>query len=263
MLNKKQYETPKNFNARQYLARKFKTNPETFYQWVFRHIMLKENMKVLEIGSGTGHFWLSNKDIIPKSWSITLTDYSSGMIENSKQNLKNSGLNFKFQVADAENLKFEKESFDLIIANLIMYHINDKNKALKGISNVLKKNGIFIASTFGKNDMIELYKILYEYLLSIGKILPERKNSFSLENGYDQLKPFFSKVKLLKYKNSLKINEAEPIINYFLSLNNISEGYVLLDKNEITGFRNILNEKLKKKSIIKVTKNTGMFYCEK
>lgn len=263
MLNEKQYETPQNFNARVYLTGKFKTNSETWHQWIFKHLPTGENLKVLELGCGTGLFWRLNQFNVPKSWQITLSDYSPGMLETTKQNMQKVDLSFSYEIVNATDLQYEDYSFDIIIANLMLYHIPDRNKALSGIARILKMNGIFITATFGNQNMLELNQILDNYLKSIGKSKPVRNNPFSLENGYEQLVPHFSKIELLKYDDHLEITEVEPVINYFLSFNDIQRGYVLLEKEDICGFRNILTAELAKNSLLKVTKDTGMFYCEK
>jgi ubiquinone/menaquinone biosynthesis C-methylase UbiE len=263
MLSQKQYETPQNFNARVYLTAKFKTNPETWNRWIFKHLPAAEDLRILELGCGTGIFWRLNGQKVPKSWRITLTDYSQGMLETTKQNLRGIDLAFDFEIARAEDLPYPEDSFDIVIANLMLYHIADRNTALAGIARVLKTGGSFVASTYGRQNMLELNLLLDSYLKKIGKIKPHRDNPFSLENGYQQLTPFFSKVRLLRYEDHLEISETEPIINYFLSFNNITEGWALFEEKDISGFRNILEMELQKNTLIKVTKDTGMFFCEK
>jgi ubiquinone/menaquinone biosynthesis C-methylase UbiE len=263
MLNKEQYETAKNFNARVYLNGRFKTNPEVWHQWIFKHLPAAENLKVLELGCGTGLFWLLNSGKIPGSWQVTLSDYSQGMLDGTRQNLRGTGFPFYFEIVNAEDLRYQDEHFDVIIANLMLYHVPDRTKALSGISRILKTDGFFYASTFSRMDMLELNLILYRYLIRIGKAKPVRENSFSLENGYAQLEPYFSKIQLLKYEDHLEISEVDPIIDYYLSFNNIEEGFILLEDGDIDGFRETLHEELERSPFIRVTKDMGMFYCQK
>jgi hypothetical protein len=61
----------------------------------------------------------------------------------------------------------------------------------------------------------------------------------------------------------LEVTESEPIIHYFLSLNDIQKGIVRLAEEDVTGFRNILEIELQRDKVIKVTKDTGMFFCKK
>jgi ubiquinone/menaquinone biosynthesis C-methylase UbiE len=263
MLNKAQYETAKNFNSRVYLNGRFRTNPEAWHHWIFKHLPAAENLKVLELGCGTGLFWLLNSGSIPESWQVTLSDYSPGMLDSARQNLRDTGFPFHFEIVNAEDLRYQDGHFDVIIANLMLYHVPDRTKALLGISRILKASGSFYASTFGRMDMFELNLILYRYLIWIGKAKPVRENPFSLENGYAQLKPYFSKIQLLNYEDHLEISEVEPIIDYYLSLNNIVDGFVLLEDGDIDGFRKVLREELERDPFIRVTKDRGLFCCRK
>jgi ubiquinone/menaquinone biosynthesis C-methylase UbiE len=260
---KKQYETPDNFRARVHLTERFKTNPETWNKWLFRQMPPAGNLNILELGCGTGLFWRVNGKEIPASWNITLTDYSPGMLRSAEGSLKLTGRKFNFEIADAENLAYGDSSFDVVIANLMLYHIQDRNKALSGISRILKGGGSFMASTFGRSNMLELNLLLYDYLKGKGKARPARDNPFSLENGYDQLAPFFVEIRLSRYEDSLSITEADPVIDYFLSFNDMREGYALLDREDIDGFRERLESELKRNGVINVSKDTGVFICEK
>ena len=102
MLNEKQYETPANFIARVNLNGKFRANPESWNQWLFKHLPTTPNLKILELGCGTGLFWRINHSQIPASWQITLTDYSPGMLEAARQNLSKSPFLFRFETVNAE-----------------------------------------------------------------------------------------------------------------------------------------------------------------
>lgn len=63
---------------------------------------------------------------------------------------------------DAEVLPFEPESFDLIVSNLNFHYINQIPEFLIQIKNLLKPNGVFIASFFGEENLSQLAHVLYE-----------------------------------------------------------------------------------------------------
>jgi cyclopropane fatty-acyl-phospholipid synthase-like methyltransferase len=58
MLNENQYSTSRKYEARIYLHKRFKTNAQSKYEWIFKHFPQSENLKILELGCGTGLFWL-------------------------------------------------------------------------------------------------------------------------------------------------------------------------------------------------------------
>jgi ubiquinone/menaquinone biosynthesis C-methylase UbiE len=98
MLSKNQYSTADKYKARIALTTRFRTNPESRMKWVFDHFPQKENLRVLELGSGTGLFWLANRERIPASWDIVLSDYSEGMLSECKKALSNIRRNFSYLV---------------------------------------------------------------------------------------------------------------------------------------------------------------------
>jgi SAM-dependent methyltransferase len=78
----------------------------------------------------------------------------------SKQ-VNEAGAPYKF-MEDSEVLPFEKESFDLILSNLNFHCINQIPQFLINVKEVLKPDGVFIASFFGEENLSELAHVLYE-----------------------------------------------------------------------------------------------------
>jgi ubiquinone/menaquinone biosynthesis C-methylase UbiE len=125
MLDKSQYSSSKKYEARIYLSRKFKTNPKSKYEWIFDHFPKNENLNILELGCGTGLFWLANRNSIVRSWSVTLSDYSEGMLESAHNSLSRLNFNFQYEIINAEDIKYPENTFDIILANNMLYHIQN------------------------------------------------------------------------------------------------------------------------------------------
>jgi len=263
MLNHSQYSSSKKYEARIYLSRQFKTNPKSKYEWIFEHFPKDENLKILELGCGTGLFWLANRNNILKSWSIILSDYSEGMLETTRYNLSLLNYNFQYEIVNAENIPYNDNTFDIILANNMLYHIQDRDSAIKNISRILKSDGIFIASTMGRNDLFELHNCLYTFLESKKNGFQFREFSFSLNNGMEQLLRHFKSVLLERYENKLIINEIDAIVNYYLSFNGIYNDLVVLPEKYINSFKMYLQNILDKDKAITTTKDEGIFICKK
>tara|TARA_A100001015_G_C15039324_1_gene738503 strand:+ start:1587 stop:2363 length:777 start_codon:yes stop_codon:yes gene_type:complete len=93
----------------------------------------------------------------------SIIDYIS-RIKNVKQKFCSSMNNFKHTniVLDDELLPFKDESFDLVISNLNIHHINKVPEFLLQTHSVLKKGGFFIASFFGENNLVDLKRAVFE-----------------------------------------------------------------------------------------------------
>jgi len=262
-LSETQYSTSSKYEARIYLNKKFKTAKTSKYEWIFNRFPKKENLKVLELGCGTGLFWLANRKNIKDSWEITVSDYSEGMLEAAQSSLSRLNKNFKYEVIDAENINLSDNTFDVILANNMLYHIQNRDEAIKNIHRVLKKDGLFIASTMGKNDLSELHNYLYEFLKARKPGFRFKEFKFSMDNGIEQLSKYFDNITVEKYGNSLEIDEAEPIVNYYLSFNGMHNGMDVLPQKFAEEFKEYLQNIIAKEKTIKAAREEGMFVCKK
>ncbi len=212
-----QYRTASNLNARIRLHQEFSTNKYGWQRWLFDQIKFMPQCRILELGCGTGNLWSENLDRIPAGAEIVLSDSSKGMLEQAQQNLQNSRSFFQFKVIDAQSIPFDDVSFDIVIANHMLYHVPDRAKALSEISRVLKPTGRFYSSTGGCNHLKELSDLVSRFdseLSSWGKLTSD---TFSFENGPAQLSNFFTNVSLRRYPNSLVVTDANLLTDYILS----------------------------------------------
>jgi ubiquinone/menaquinone biosynthesis C-methylase UbiE len=259
-LGKEQYVNSDKFNARIYLNTKFRTNQYPWPAWVFDQFEKHENYKIFELGCGNGLLWKINAKRIPNTWEITLSDYSEGMLNDAQKNLADIRLNLNYMVTNAEDINQLDKSFDLVIANNMLYHVSNRKKALSDIRRVLKNDGVFYATTASINNMHELRTLVKPF---IDNPMPTVVSNFSLENGKDQLEDYFPNIEMRKYNDSLGITEADAIVNYFLSFNEMTEGNVILKQEQVEEFRQYITEKLDVQGKISVTKDTGIFICRK
>src|SRR5947207_12340931 len=78
----------------------------------------------LEIGAGTGYFTLNllRSGLIGRA---TCSDISPGMLQTLAANAERLGLEVSTRAADAEQLPFADESFDLVFGHAVLHHIPD------------------------------------------------------------------------------------------------------------------------------------------
>ena len=96
--------------------------------------------KSLEIGAGTGFFTLNLKlaGVLDEG---TVTDISPGMVAVAKRNAEGLGFSIDGQAADAEELPYDDNTFDLIIGHAVIHHVPDVDKAFREMFRVLKPGG--------------------------------------------------------------------------------------------------------------------------
>lgn len=253
-----QYKDSANLDARVAIHQHFSTNPYGWFNWVFDKLLtLPEDTKILELGCGHGLLWKENASRIPAGWSITLSDFSPGMLDAAWRNLVVTGRAFQFKEIDAQSIPFEDATFDAVIANFMLYHVPDRPKALQEIKRVLKPDGTLIAATVGDKHMKEMMDYLQQ--VHVDNIWKSYAISFTLENGLEQLESVFATISLSRYEDGLNVTEVEPIMAYIRSSMRATE----LSEDELVKVQTTLEEELKEKGRIFITKDSGLFEAKK
>ena len=139
---KEQYRTSKGLNTRISFHEKYSANRQGYGNWIVSNCEFFEGMTVLELGCGTGSLWTGRDDILRKIGKLVLTDASEGMLAAAQKNIGNRD-NVEYQPADIQALPFEDNSFDMVIANSVLYHVPDLEKGIREIRRGLEDDGIF------------------------------------------------------------------------------------------------------------------------
>jgi len=97
----------------------------------------------LEIGAGTGYFSLHllMSGVVGRA---TCTDISPGMVEALEHNAERLDLEVEALVADAEQLPFADDSFDLVVGHAVLHHLPDLTQAFAELFRVLKPGGTIV-----------------------------------------------------------------------------------------------------------------------
>jgi len=257
-LKTEQYRDATNLNARVELHRRFSANPYGWFPWIFDTLeTLPSSAYVLELGCGPAHMWKECVDRIPGGWSITLSDLSDGMVDAAWRNLVVTGRAFKYEQIDAQSIPYPDESFDIVIANHMLYHVPDRPKAFAEIRRVLRTGGHMIATTVGDGHLAEINKWLK-------RVSPDTDffpfaNPFTLNNGLEQLKSFFSQVEIKRIDDNLCVTEIEPLIAYIHSTAKATE----ISESALAEVRWELENILSEKGNIFITKDSGLFMAVK
>ncbi|MCR8985489.1 class I SAM-dependent methyltransferase [Brevibacillus laterosporus] len=132
---------------------------------VFEDLVLPKKQQVLFVGIGTGAdlCFFTEQDI-----QITAIDISPSMLSQAKEKT-NKKMNIQFLEMDAQHLAFSDQSFDMVVANLILSVVPDANQCMKEIIRVTKERGtIIIFDKFEpKNKKLSLKKRLLRPVISL------------------------------------------------------------------------------------------------
>ncbi len=120
----------------------------------FEHIKVNP-ASVLDLGSGTGFGSNKLKQRFKKA-QIYQTDLSTEMLKKSRKQASRFFSKNHFLCADANQIPFPDNSFDLVFSSLMLQWCNDPDAVFAEIKRVLKPGGVFLFSSFGPDTLKEL-----------------------------------------------------------------------------------------------------------
>ncbi len=251
-----QYRSATNLSARIALHSLYSTNPEGWFPWLYRKLELAPGMRVLEVGCGDGALWTCRHEELPRPISIVLSDISDGMIRDVRRNIRQDLQSFTFQVFDCANIPYADNTFDLVIANHVLFYADDLPGTLQELARVLRPGGRFICSSYSSRHMHEIRDLVRLFDSHISLSQGHLYERFGLENGQSLLSPVFSSVRLLRYEDELRITDPQPLIEYILSCHGNQNQYLV---NRYKEFQSFVKEQVGNEFY--VTKDAGIFVC--
>ena len=255
---KNQYQNATNISSRINLHSLYSQNRQGWFPWIFEQCHISPGLRILELGCGDGTLWTDNLSLLPEDISITLSDISSGMLRDARRAIGSSDTRFAFRAFDCRKIPCKDESFDLVIANHVLFYCDDIPAVLKEVRRVLAPGGRFLCSAYGKAHMQEVSQLVQDFDERIVLSADRLYERFGRENGQSILEPFFPKAHWLSYEDCLLVQDAEPLISYVLSCHGNQNQYILDRYKE---FRAYTARKTAKG--FRITKDAGVFICEK
>ena len=113
---------------------------------------LKPGQQVLDLAGGTGDLTRLMAPAVGPSGHIVLSDINAAMLENGRRRLLDKGIsgNVTFALANAEQLPFPDNGFDLVTMAFGLRNVTDKQRALHAIFRTLKPGGRLLVLEFSK-----------------------------------------------------------------------------------------------------------------
>ncbi len=253
-LKRRQYVDSHNLEARIAIHANFSTGKETWNDFIFRNLQLRSGMNTLALGCGNATQWQANHGRFPEKASIILSDLSYGMLKEAQAGFS-PDQKVTFTVADAQQIPFIDNHFDLASANHMLYHVPNISSVLLDIRRVLKPNGVLMAATNGESHMAQLYSLLAQFC-SAYQPEDEKHSRFSIENGTAILKKFFRFVKFLPFLSDLWVTDSRTLVGYVYSMWD-ADG--VLDENFKPDLQEFFDDEIALNGGIFIQKSTGIF----
>lgn len=111
-----------------------------------RRVHPDDQTRILELACGTGRVTRQLLGQLPPDGRLQATDLNADMLKIAKGQVKDSRV--EWSVANAQDLPFNREQFDLVICQFGVMFFEDKAKACAEVFRVLKPGGRFLFNTW-------------------------------------------------------------------------------------------------------------------
>lgn len=184
----------------------YDSNDRSWYSWLGERLDAVGD--VLEVGAGTGELWAA---VDHSRARLTLTDFSDAMCERLRA-LDIGGATV--ERCDAAKLPFPDASFDLVVANHMLYHVDDPDAAVKEFARVLRPGARLALALNGRDHIAELLQI-GEAVGRSSTIVDAAR--ISAETAPDLLSRHFESVASEPFPGDFVVPTPEPVLAYVAS----------------------------------------------
>lgn len=130
-------------------------------RWLYeikKQLPRDRTLRILDVGCGAGFFSVL---LVKEGYQVTGVDLTPDMVENARILASEEKTACEFLVMDAENLRFEDESFDVVISRNLTWTLPDVKRAYREWVRVLKKGGTLLNfdANYGLSDFTDLSEL--------------------------------------------------------------------------------------------------------
>lgn len=136
-----------------------------FGRLLLQNMPLRQNVKILDLGSGTGFPSLELASMFDTTCAIFAADISKAAVNRSKEKTGFFGhSHVHHAVANAALLPYQSSSFDIVVSNLGLNNFSDPIAALTECYRVMVPYGELVLTTNPVGNMQEFYELFEDAL---------------------------------------------------------------------------------------------------
>jgi SAM-dependent methyltransferase len=166
---------------------------------------------VLDVGSGTGSLAATVEEGMPAS-EVVGVDPSEGFIAYAQKNAKSPRV--RFEVGDAQALKFKDASFDNTLALLVMNFVPDENKAVAEMRRVTRAQGTVSACVWDYDAGMQMLRFFWDEAVALDPAIEPKDERHMKLSRQGQLGDLWKKAGLTNVKEEpLVIDQAYSSFN--------------------------------------------------
>jgi SAM-dependent methyltransferase len=230
-----------------------------WFPWWATQVPWPDGAEVLEVGCGAGWVWAEAMAEIPSGLHLTLTDLSPGMLDEALARVTATGhyASVIGRVADAQDVPFDDDSFDVVVSNHMLYHLPDPARGVAELARVVRDDGIVAVATNGTVHLQELWTLQNDVFPTSPRS-DHYLTTFGLETGEPMLRAAFGSVELTRYPDRLRCTDPGDVLAFMTSTPPADTAGV----EEIDALRAAVDDAFARgDGVFEITKDTGVFIC--
>lgn len=153
-------------------------------RFTIQQAAIKPGQFILDVASGTGDLAKEFAKLTGPNGKVIMTDINEAMLQAGRERLLDAGIigNIEFMQADAEQLPFANNEFDLVTIAFGLRNVTHKDVALQSMYRVLKPGGKLLILEFSKpttpllNKLYDFYS--FNFIPKIGGLVANDSESY-------------------------------------------------------------------------------------
>jgi len=216
-LLKDHYRNIENWRVKEQTHERYTQPKVNFVNWTMNRVQWQGDETVLDAGCGPGRYFSYFQQNLPDATYIGL-DYSTSMVSGhpAQSRLVRGAL---------DTIPLPDNTFDVVMANHVLYMLPDIELAIQELQRVLKPNGVLVSATNSITTMPQFRELFRRSILLVSTPGTSRSikppvglhQRFSLENGSVTLARHFDAVVRHDMPGAFVFSQVDPIMDYLES----------------------------------------------
>ena len=240
-----------------------------FPKWALNHVPIGGGMRILDAGAGWGRFtWPLIEEYGVQPQHVANMDQSVGMLQTAAKEADRRGQHLRLCSGGIETLPFASATFDGVLANHVLYHLNDIPAGARELARMLKPEGWLLATTNSDRIRVTLIDLHHQALTQLGvPFEPEGPSTFSMENGATLLQTAFQQVETIYFEDEVTYSDGTTFVDLYATTGryrNIFEDQAVdqdIRARLLPTFAGLVATQIKQEGKLRVPILMGAFVC--
>jgi SAM-dependent methyltransferase len=212
-----QYRNSEQLAKRANLHVRYRTAPTSGFDMLAGLVPWPVGGRVLDVGCGSGLLWEHVAALAPSGIELTLVDLSSGMVDEAVSRARATGrfVSVTGHTADARELPFHDESFDVVTSTYALYHVPTPQRAVGELARVVGADGVVAVMTNGPGHLREIEDVRVAAFGEAARY--EVNHAFPPSSAAATLIEHFDEVSWHRYDDTLRVTDVDDLLAFMTS----------------------------------------------